>query len=576
MRHLFNLISILLILSSGSTDLFCQVSILGADIDGEANNDQSGISVSLSGDGTTVAIGAPYNDPDGNNRGHVRVFRILNGVWVQQGPDIDGEENNGFFGYSVSISADGTTVAAGAIVNDAGGEDRGHVRVYKIVNGIWMQQGTDIDGVADGDFFGHSVSLSADGTTVAIGAPNNDSGGNNRGQVRVYKIINGLWVQQGAVMDGEEDNEESGFSISLSGDGTSVAIGAYRNNAGDIGVSFIGHVRVYKMFNGVWVQQGADIDGKMNSEFSGYSVSLSADGATVAIGAPRNDGGGDERGQVRVYKLINGVWIQQGSDIDGEEDADWSGHSVSLSADGNTVAIGAPFNAGGTGQGHVRVYRRVNGSWIKQGVDIDGEATGDLSGWAVSLSADGTTVAIGAPFNRFSGIEGGHVRVYSLCSPSTKFINAILAMVRQGHKAYVCHNGLATLKVDYHSFLFHLFHGDLPGKCGLNYCGPFEIRGDDFDDFIGTEYDKSEVEYKVLYPNPALHILNVKLPFHTDQAIQVQVYNSLGQSMINQPYYLSGKDHQDIPVNIQKLPQGLYFLKVSMEGYEVSKAFTKF
>ena len=80
----------------------------------------------------------------------------------------------------------------------------------------------------------------------------------------------------------------------------------------------------------------------------------------------------------------------------------------------------------------------------------------------------------------------------------------------------------------------------------------------------------------VLYPNPASQILNVKLPFHTDQAIQIHVYNSLGQSMFNQPYYLSGKDHATIPVNIQKLPQGLYFLKVSGEGFDASRPFTKF
>ena len=125
-------------------------------------------------------------------------------------------------------------------------------------------------------------------------------------------------------------------------------------------------------------------------------------------------------------------------------------------------------------------------------------------------------------------------------------------------------------------FYLHLFHGDNPGKCGANYCEGLQLRSSDLENYIGTEEDKSAEESMVLYPNPAAQILNVKLPFHTDQAIQIQVYNSLGQSMINQPYYLSGKDHGALPVNIQKLPQGIYFLKASGEGYEASRPFTKF
>ena len=71
------------------------------------------------------------------------------------------------------------------------------------------------------------------------------------------------------------------------------------------------------------------------------SVSLSSDGSTVAIGALGNDGNGSNAGHVRIYKNISGTWTQQGSDIDGEAAGDYSGYSVSLSSDGSTVAIGA-------------------------------------------------------------------------------------------------------------------------------------------------------------------------------------------------------------------------------------------
>ena len=106
-------------------------------------------------------------------------------------------------------------------------------------------------------------------------------------------------------------------------------------------------------------QQGADIDGEAANDQSGWSVSLSSDGTTVAIGAYRNDGNGDASGHVRIYawNSTTSAWEQQGADIDGEAAGDNSGNSVSLSSDGTTVAIGAIFNEGnGTLSGHVRIY----------------------------------------------------------------------------------------------------------------------------------------------------------------------------------------------------------------------------
>ena len=82
------------------------------------------------------------------------------------------------------------------------------------------------------------------------------------------------------------------------------------------------------------------------------------------------------------------TWTQQGSDIDGDSTFDQSGFSVSLSSDGSTVAIGAPYtNSVGRDAGHVRIYKNINGTWTQQGSDIDGEAADDRSGGSVSLSS---------------------------------------------------------------------------------------------------------------------------------------------------------------------------------------------
>ena len=159
-----------------------------ADIDGEAADDQSGYSVSLSSDGTRVAIGAPVNDSNGNNSGHVRVYDYNGSAWAKVGDDIDGEAADDLSGFSVSLSSDGTRVAIGAPVNDSNGNNSGHVRVYDYNGSAWAQVGDDIDGEAADDLSGYSVSLSSDGRRVAIGAPANDSNGNNSGHVRVYRF----------------------------------------------------------------------------------------------------------------------------------------------------------------------------------------------------------------------------------------------------------------------------------------------------------------------------------------------------------------------------------------------------
>jgi len=107
---------------------------VGDDIDGESENDGSGYSVSLSYDGSIVAIGARYNNDNGNNYGHVRVYRNENDSWNKIGHDIEefsaGAINGADLGYPVSLSSDGSIVAIGSSFSNENGNDSGHVRVY--------------------------------------------------------------------------------------------------------------------------------------------------------------------------------------------------------------------------------------------------------------------------------------------------------------------------------------------------------------------------------------------------------------------------------------------------------------
>ena len=145
-----------------------------------------------------------------------------------------------------------------------------------------------------------------------------------------------------------------------------------------------------------WKQLGRVIDGEGVGDHSGRTVSLSRDGRTVAIGAPYNYGSDEDSGHVRIYQLdASDQWVQVGADIDGEAAFDEFGYSLTLSADGQTVAIGSPYNQGNNGHsGHVRIFGLgTNDQWVQVGADIDGEASGDKSGHTVSLSTDGRTIS---------------------------------------------------------------------------------------------------------------------------------------------------------------------------------------
>lgn len=396
----------------------------GPDIDGEAEQDLSGWSVSLNSEGNVVAIGAIFNDETGNSSGHVRVYGFDSDAkaWIQRGDDIEGEALGDVSGGAVSLSDDGNIVAIGAFQNGGNGALSGHVRVfeYNAGSGIWTQRGDDLDGEAAGDSSGFSVSLSADGNVVAIGAPDNDGVGSSSGHVRVFEYDSGLglWNQLGTDIDGEAAGDGSGWSVSLSSDGTVLAIGASSNGGSGVGS---GHVRVYLYDSGSgdWIQRGADIDGEMAGESSGFSVSLNGDGDVLAIGAPTSSVNGTESGQARVFAYDSGTaaWTQRGNSIDGEAAGDSLGGSVSLSVDGNLIAVGAVgTDSIGSNSGLVRVYQYDSGSgaWIQREADIDGEAAEDRFGESVSLNSDGGVIAVGATFNDGNGSDSGHVRIFNL------------------------------------------------------------------------------------------------------------------------------------------------------------------
>ena len=222
----------------------------------------------------------------------------------------------------------------------------------------YFQLGDDLDGV------GHSVSVSADGTRFVSSNPYSD-------QVEIYEYLSGAWTQLGDTISVPSQNN-FGASVTISADGTRIAIGAVGGSLYDSG-----YVRVYQEVSGTWTQIGGEIQGPSSSSKQtaagvdggiGYSVSMSSDGERLAIGAPTFN-------SVLIYNYdatkdaAPAKWKQVGSIIDTEDgNSPLFGNAVSLSSNGLRVAIGAMYYAGRAGK--VDIYEDMSGTWSKIGDDV--------------------------------------------------------------------------------------------------------------------------------------------------------------------------------------------------------------
>ena len=315
---------------------------------------------------------------------------------AQQGPKLvgTGVVGSAYQGSAVALSADGHTLAVGGYADD---HHAGAVWVFARTGAGWRQQGPKLVGAgAAGPFVqqGFSVALSADGHTLAVGANEDDT---RRGAVWVFARTGADWAQQGPKLVGTGaagPGAQQGSAVALSADGHTLAVGGRQDTNG------AGAVWVFARTGADWAQQGPKLVGRGAAgpgAQQGFSVALSADGTTLAAG-----GHGDSTsiGAVWVFARTGADWAQQGPKLVGTGAVGptvLQGAAVALSADGHTLAVGA--DADDTRRGATWVFARTGAGWRQQGPKLVGDgAVGRVligQGHAVALSADGTTLAVG-------------------------------------------------------------------------------------------------------------------------------------------------------------------------------------
>ena len=265
-----------------------------------------GYAVDINSEGTLMAIGAPLYEPEPNAlRGLVRIYRrqaqnILGSQdeWIPVGDDILGMNDDEMLGWSLSLS--NNRLVVGAPFFDI---DRGLVRVYEILNDeTFVQVGQDILGTQVLGRFGESVSISDDGTVLAIGARGSAF---DYGHVMIYRVNGeGEWIADSQRLVGKQPGDGFGSNVALTGDAKHLAVGAPMNNA--FGLDS-GMVRVWKHQEdtNTWLQEGSDIGGTVGSNLgSSVALTVNADGILrVAAGGPSADFDGSviKAGSVSIY-----------------------------------------------------------------------------------------------------------------------------------------------------------------------------------------------------------------------------------------------------------------------------------
>lgn len=428
-------------------------------------------------DSAATGLDGDQSDNSASNAGAVYVFtRSTNSpeAWQQQAYLKASNAGAGdSFGQALSLSADGNTLAVGAHgensnattingdeSNDAS-NDSGAAYVFTRNAGSWAQQAyIKASDSSQSDLFGVAVALSADGNTLAVGASGEDSdevgisldgnkynfSASNSGAVYVFTRSSENWSQQAYVKASNSGAGDAfgGGSLGLSSDGNVLAVGAIHESSNATGINGneidnsserSGAAYVFRRNTGQWTQE-AYIKASNAEAFDLFAskLALSAEGNTLAVGAmnekssavgingdqTRNDT--SNSGAVYVFTHTLGSWTQEAYiKASNTDESDEFGSSITISSDGNTLAVGAPrergFDKGINGYeasnnyvnaGAVYVFKRDD-VWSQQAyVKASNTWGGDTFAGSVALSADGDTLVVGAKYekSKATGING--------------------------------------------------------------------------------------------------------------------------------------------------------------------------
>ena len=361
-----------------------------------------GYSVSMSSGGEYAIVGAYYEESNANDAGAAYIFNRSGSTWSQQAKIQHSDpQADDWFGQSVSISSDGSYAIVGVRHEDTGASNAGAAYIFVRSGTSWSQQAkiqaSDASTTANAQF-GYSVSISGDGSYAIVGS-HRWNGSTWAGAAYIYVRSGTSWTQQQQIQASDAQSSDLfGSSVSMNSDGTYVIVGAFAEATGG---SNAGAAYVFTRSGSTWSQQAKiqASDAGASDQF-GYSVSINSDGTYAAVGAKTQTG--FDYGAGYIFTRSGSTWSQQAKIVSSDiQSNDNFGISISLNSDASHVIAGAwgdDTAAGADQAGAAYIFSRNGTSWTQarkiQASDIQ---PGDEFGWSVSMSGDGKYVIAGAP-----------------------------------------------------------------------------------------------------------------------------------------------------------------------------------
>ena len=401
-----------------SLNLISQTQI-GELIGSDSADEWFGYSTALSANGNIVAIGAPNGDGEDATTGKVYVFENFEGSWIPKGQVIAENTARGL-GWSLSLSADGTRLAVGAPLTEIDGISRGGFSVYQFNKTDWEPLGSFITGTVDNAQLGYDISLSADGVFLTVSAPFDDTNVDAGGRVDTYAFLDGDWLEMGASIYGDNQGERFGYTLDVSANFNTLAVGAPGSGGG---TSMPGLVRVFQRSGNAWNQIGNDITKHGVEALFGSDVALSSDGHFLSVSSPTSTLLPQHvHNSVVVYQRLHNTWLQFGEElITSSNYSDVPDHCpVAINEDGTTVfAASSSQSVTPKSSGICHVFELQNNNSFESVNTFSSQTSNDGFGHSIDLSSDGGVIAIGIPAHLSTSELIGRVSIFDMSSTAT-------------------------------------------------------------------------------------------------------------------------------------------------------------
>ncbi|TAF92799.1 MAG: T9SS C-terminal target domain-containing protein [Bacteroidetes bacterium] len=545
-----------------------------------------GAAVAISASGNTAVIGAPDDDA---GVGSVYVFNRVNHVWqltTKLTGTYTGSSVNAKQGTAVAISADGTKIAFGAPGNN---NNAGGVYIFTKNATSWVQQAyvTPYDMVGSARL-GTSITMGANGEIIVAGGMNDNS---NRGASWIFVQRDAIWQQLQAklVATDATTNAQQGSAVAISADTTTIAIGALRDN------NYTGAFWIFKRNEtGLYTQQGNKYlpTQVIGAAQIGTSIAINADGKSLAIGAPKDN----NKGAVWIYVLQNNLYMQDAK-ITNTNSADNSqfGFAASLSANGKTLLVGS--NLANTQNGASWQYTRPSNGWASalptliQGSGAVGAAQ---QGSSVAISADETTSIIGGlnddtqkgafwifynqnnlvlPVTFFAFTLQQH-NTYNQLQFTVGSQHNMLSYIVERSTDGISFTSIQPIQPHSNNIYQHRDYGLMPNTIYYYRIKAISRNGDyKYSNILNTNIS-NVIQHSKLYPNPVVNDAHIDCFINESTSTLIQIVNINGTIVWSKNTELvKGRNVLTIPMG--NIAKGNYYLIIKGDNVHMNQSFIK-